>query len=60
MDEEGGVGLGDFDDVPDLQIAIMERRIAALVAVVESNQEQIRLLCGAVMGLYDDMESGAA
>ena len=51
-----GVGLDDFDDVPDLQIAIAERKLAALIDAVAAQQQQIRLLCGVIMGIYDDLE----
>ena len=48
------VEVDGFNDVPDLQIARLERMVDRLAANAVRQQEEITLLCGILMGLHDD------
>jgi hypothetical protein len=50
----------EFDDLADMRIATLERQCREMFAQIRHNQEQIRLMCGIVMGLYEDNEREAS
>lgn len=46
--------VDDFDDLPDLQIARLERKCEEMMRRMAEQDEELRLLAGILMGLYDD------
>lgn len=50
-------GEFDYEDLADMRLAALERQVRDLAGQFRHNQEKIKLLCGIVMGIYEEEAS---
>lgn len=49
----------DFSDLADMRLATLERQVRELAGQILHNQEKIKLMCGMVVGIYEDTEQAS-